>query len=166
MGNNGCHQKKTEWLMIVYTFRQLECYTKEVWHIQNKWGNSKNKIKNIWNCTPLKILQWSPKAKRAECSLAHLQFSHSVVSDSLQTHGQQHARPPCPSLTLRVYSNSRPLSRWCHPTISSVVPFSSRFQSFPASRYFSMSQFCPWGGQSIGGAWASVLQWIFRTDVL
>ena len=137
--------------MIVYTFRQLECCTKEVWHIQNKWGNSKNKTKNIWNCTPLKILQWSPKAKRAECSLAHLQFSHSVVSDSLHTHGQQHAKPPCPSLTPRVYPNACPLSHWCHPTISSsVVPFSSHLQAFPASGSFPMSQFFTSGGQRIG----------------
>ena len=62
-----------------------------------------------------------------------VQFSHSVVSDSLQPHGPRHVRPPCPSPTPRVYSNSCPLSQWCHPTISSsVVPFSSHPQSFPA----------------------------------
>ena len=67
-----------------------------------------------------------------------VQFSRSVVSDSLQIHGLQHARPPCPSPTPRVYSNSCPSSRWCHPTISSsAVPFSSCLQSFPASRVFS-----------------------------
>ena len=69
------------------------------------------------------------------------QFS-SVMSDSLQTHGLQHARPPCPPPTPGVYSNSCPLSRWCHATISSsVIPFSSRLQSFPASGSFQMSQF-------------------------
>ena len=80
-------------------------------------------------------------------SLRSVQFSHSVVSDSLRTHGLQHARPPCASPTPRVYSNSCPLSQWCHPTISSsVVPFSSHLQSFPASGSFQMGQFFPSGG--------------------
>ena len=89
---------------------------------------------------------------------ATVQFTRSVVSDSLQPHGLQHARPPCPSPTSRVYSNSCPLSQWCHPTISSsVVPF-SHLQSFPASWSFQMSQFFTSGGQSIGvSASASVL---------
>ena len=70
-----------------------------------------------------------------------VQFSRSVMSDSLQPHEPQHARPPCPSPTPGVYPNSCPLSRWCHPTISSsVVPFSSCLQSFPASGSFQMSQ--------------------------
>jgi len=69
-------------------------------------------------------------------------FSHSVGSDSLRPHGLQHARPPCPSPTPRVYSNSCPLSWWCHPTISSsAVPFSSCLQHFPASGSFPVSQF-------------------------
>ena len=87
------------------------------------------------------------------------QFSHSVVSDSLRPHELQHARPPCPSPTPGVYSNSRPSSRWCHPAISSsVVPFSSWPQSLPASESFPMSQLFPWGGQSTGvSALASVL---------
>ena len=84
--------------------------------------------------------------------------SCSVVCDSLRSHGVQHARPPCSSPSPRVYSNSCPLSRWCHPTISSsVVPFSSRPQSFPASGSFPMTQFFASGGQSIGvSALASV----------
>ena len=88
-----------------------------------------------------------------------VQFSHSVVSDSLQPRGLQHARPPCPSPTPRVYSNLCPLSRWCHPTILfSVIPFSSHLQSFPTLGYFLMSQFFASGGQSIGvSASASVL---------
>ena len=88
-----------------------------------------------------------------------VQFSHSVVSDSLWPHGLQHARPPCPSPTLRAYSNSCLPSQWCHPTISSsVVPFSSHLQSFPVSRSFQMSQFFTLGGQNIGvPASASVL---------
>ena len=73
------------------------------------------------------------------------------MSDSLWTHGLQHARPPCPSPTPRVYSNPCPLSQWCHPTISSsVVPFSSCHQSFPALEFFPMSQLFASGGQSIG----------------
>ena len=80
-----------------------------------------------------------------------VQFSRSVVSRSLRACGLQHARPPCPSPTPGVYSNSCPLSQWCHPTISSaVIPFSSCLQSFPASGSFQMSQFFPSGGQSIG----------------
>ena len=88
-----------------------------------------------------------------------VQFSHSVMSNSSQPHGPQHARPLCPSPTLRVYSNSSPLSQWCHPTISSsVIPFSSCPQSLPASESFPMSQLFAWGGQSIGVlALASVL---------
>ena len=88
-----------------------------------------------------------------------VQFSHSVVSDSLQPHGVQQARLPCPSPTLGAYSNSCPSSWWCHPTISSsVIPFSSRLQSFPASGSFPVSQFVTSGGQSVGAsASASVL---------
>ena len=97
-----------------------------------------------------------------------LLFSHSVMSDSLWPHGLQHARLPCPSLSPRIGSNSCPLSQWCHPTISSsVVPFSSCLQSFPASGSFPMSQFFESSGQSIGvSASASVPQWIFRVDLL
>ena len=88
-----------------------------------------------------------------------VQFSHSVVSDSLQPRGLQHARPPCPSPTFRVHPNSCPLSRCCHPTIlSSVILFSSLLQSFPESGSFQMSRFFASGGQSVGlSASASVL---------
>ena len=79
-----------------------------------------------------------------------LQFSRSVVSDSLWPHGLQHARPPCPSPTSRVHPNPCPSSQWCNPTISSsVIPFSSCPQSFPASGSFQMSQLFTSGGQSI-----------------
>ena len=78
-----------------------------------------------------------------------VQFSRSVVSDSLRPHESQHARPPCPSPTPRVHSNSRPSSQWCQPAIlSSVIPFSSCPQSLPASGSFPMSQLFTWGGQS------------------
>ena len=84
-------------------------------------------------------------------SVLFSQFSCSVMSYSLQPHGLQHARLPCPSLSPWVCSNSCPLSLWCHPTISSsVIPFSSRLQSFPASGSFPKSQFFSSGGQSIG----------------
>ena len=80
-----------------------------------------------------------------------VQFSHSVVSDSLRPHEPQHARPPCPSPTPGVHPNPCPLSWWCHPTISSsVVSFSSCPQSFPASGSFPMSQLFTSGGRSIG----------------
>ena len=79
-----------------------------------------------------------------------VQFICSVVSDSLWLHGLQHARPPCPSPTPGVYSNSCPLSLWCHPTIlSSVVPFCSSLQFFPTSGSFPMRQFFASGGRSI-----------------
>ena len=88
-----------------------------------------------------------------------VQFSCSVMSDSLQPHESQHARPPCPSPTPGGHSNSCALSQWCHPAISSsVVPFSSYPQSLPSSGSFPMSQLFAWGGQSIGvSASASVL---------
>ena len=84
--------------------------------------------------------------------LSSVQFSRSIVSkDSFWPHGLQHTRLPCPSPTPRVYPNSCPLSRWYHLTISSsVVPFSSCLQSFPASGSFPMSQIFAWAGQSIG----------------
>ena len=80
-----------------------------------------------------------------------VQFSRSVVSDSLWPHEPQHARPPCPSPSPGVHSNSCPSSQWCHPAISSsVVPLSSRPQSLPASESFPRSQLFTWGGQSTG----------------
>ena len=87
------------------------------------------------------------------------QFSHSAVSNSLRSHGLQYGRLPCPSSNPRAYSDSCPLSRWCHPTIlSSIAPLSSCLQSFPASGSFQMSQFFTSGGQSIGvSVLASVL---------
>ena len=97
---------------------------------------------SIWICP-----MFGPSSDRSGTSV---QLSRSVVSDSLRPHGLQHSRPLCPSPTPRVYSNSCPLSQWCHPTISSsVVPFSSRLQSFPASGSFPMSQLFASGGQSI-----------------
>ena len=97
------------------------------------------------------LLQYhSSKASVLQC-FSSVQFSCSVMSDSLWPHESQHSRPPCLSPTAGVYPNSCPSSRWCHPTISSsVVPFSSCPQSLPASESFPMSQLFTWGDQSIG----------------
>ena len=82
-----------------------------------------------------------------------VQFSRSVVPDPLWPHESQHARPPCPSPSPRVHSDSRPSSPWCHPAISSnVIPFSSCPQSLPASESFPMSQLFAWGGDSTGAS--------------
>ena len=90
---------------------------------------------------------WWPWSKQ----ISSVQFSRSVVSDSLRPHESQHTRPPCPSPTPGAHSDSRPSSQWCHPAISSsVVPFSSCPQSLPASESFPVSQLFPWGGQSTG----------------
>ena len=87
-----------------------------------------------------------------------LQFSHSIMSDSLQPHGLQHAKPLCPSPTPRACSNSCPLNQWCHQTISSsVLTFSSGLQSFPASGSFPMSRFFSSGSQSIGASAATLV---------
>ena len=100
---------------------------------------------------------WKKECKWEKHCKGH--FSRSVMSNSLHPRGLQHARPPCPSLSPRVHSNSCPLSQWCHPTISSsVIPFSPHLQSFLASGSFQMSQFFASGGQNIGvSASASVL---------
>ena len=86
----------------------------------------------------------------SSCGFSSVQFIHSVVPDSLRPHGLQHTRPPCPSPPPGASSSSCPLCRWCHPTISSSVPFSSCLQSFPASGSFPVSQLFASGGQSIG----------------
>ena len=103
------------------------------------------------------ISAWNSTWHRVQFS--SVQFSCSVVSNSLRPHELQHARLPCPSPTLEIHSDSRPSSQWCHPAISSsVVPFSSCPQSLPASESFPMSQLFAWGGQNTGvSASASVL---------
>ena len=110
------------------------------------------------SCTFARINLFFPSSDNIS-SVQSVEFSHSVLSESLRSHGLQHVRPPCPSPTPGVHPNSCPLSPWCHPTISSsVIPFSSCPQSFPASGSFQMSQLFTSGGQSIGGsASASVL---------
>ena len=107
----------------------------------------------------LKMSSWSTVGPRLDIwwlqrwvkSWSSVQFSHLVLSDSLQPHEPQHTRSPCPPPTPRAYLNSCPLSRWCHLTISSsVIPFSSFLQSFPASGSFQMSQLFASGVQNIG----------------
>ena len=101
------------------------------------------------------LLHWQadfwPLSHQGSNYHSSVKFGCSVVSNSLRPHGLQHAKPPCPSPTPRVYSDLCSLSWWCHPIISSsIVPFSSHLQSFPASGSFQMSQFFTSGGQSIG----------------
>ena len=125
---------------LIYTDMSL-FFVGNIWQSHKSYPGSASK-----NCGTKEILGegiWS--------LVASVQFSHSVVSDSLWPHELQHARPPCPSPTPGVHSNSRPSSRWYHPAISSsVVPFSSCLQSFPASGSFPMNKFFTSGGQSIG----------------
>ena len=124
-----------EWVLVLSKYKVFL----ELIHFSNSLTTShlKGLLKYLW----LKVaLQFSS-----------VQFSRSVVSDSLWPHESQHARPPCPSPTPGVHSDSHPSNQWCHPAISSsVVPCSSCLQSFPASESFPMSQLYAWGGQSTG----------------
>ena len=135
-------------------------------YIKNSYNSTTKRLKLLkigqmtWVDISPKIYKW-PKVHEKMLNITNnpVQLSRSVVSDSLQPHESQHARPPCPSQTPGVYSNSCPSSRWCHPVISSsVIPFSSWPQSLPAPGSFPMSQLFAWGDQSTGvSALASVL---------
>ena len=108
-------------------------------------------IASLQNCQVIHLADGRKPTSSLCIGLSPIQVSRSVVSDSLRPHELQHARLPCPSPTTGACSNTRPLSRWCHPTISSsVVSFSSCLQSFPVSVSFPTSQFFALGGQSIG----------------
>ena len=124
-----------------------------------RWNMNEKREQTRRNVEKEKLYPRSDSFRGFEWHAHSLQFSCSVVSDSLWPHELQHARPPCPSPTPVVYPNSCPLSWWCHPNISSsVVPFSPCPQSFPASGYFPMSQSFTLGGQRTGvSASASVL---------
>ena len=143
-------------LKSVYFYLEDNCFTMPCWFLAYI---SMNQVW-IYPCAlPLEPPYHLPPHPTPPGFHFSVQFSHWVVSDSLRPHGLQHTRFPCPSPNPRVYSNSCPLSWWCHPTIlPSVTPFSSCLQSFPASGSFPMSRFFTSGGQSIGvSASASVL---------
>ena len=151
MGENS--SKWNNWQRINFQiYKQLiQVNTRKTNYPIKKWAKDLNRhlSKDIWmankymkKCSTSLIIQ-----------VNSVQFSRSVVSDSLWPHELQHTRPPCPSLTPRVHSNSCPCSQWCHPAISSsVVPFSSCPQSLPESESFPMSQLFAWDGQSTGAS--------------
>ena len=117
------------------------------------WASEQNKNMYMYTILDMKWKYFPFVFNRIQIS--SVQFSHSVLSESLRPHESQHTRPLCPSQIPKVYPNSCPSSWWCHPAISSsVVPFSSCPQSLSASGSFPMSQLFTWGGQSIG-VWAS-----------
>ena len=134
----------------------LHSYVREEEILEKIWLNDKEIVGT--KCARFYGIERLQHAQRIDC-IDSVQFSHSVVSNSLWPHGLQHSRLACPSPTPGACSNSCPLTWWCHPPISSsVVPFSSCLQSFPASESFPMSQCFASGGQSIGvSASASVL---------
>ena len=114
------------------------------WYVKSQKWLSSSVLLESWLLFFILIL-------RLHIFLSSVQFSRSVMSDSLWPHESQHARPPCPSQTPGVHSDSHPSSQWCHSAISSsVIPFSSGQQSLPASESFPMSQLFAWGGQSTG----------------
>ena len=124
------------------------------WVLYYKVSSTHLKPQSITYWLDLKMsrLQWWLLCRNLQTAIiSSAQFSCSAVSNSLWPHESQHARPPCPSPTPGVHSDSRPSSWWCHPAISSsVVPFSSCPQSLPASESFPVSQLFTWGGQSTG----------------
>ena len=129
------HSKTKKQNKLVWNLQRCQCYDRQEKH--------PNQIYEV-------IRHTSTQYTHTQC-IGSDQISRSVMSDSLRPHESQHARPPCPSPTPGVHSDSRPSSWWCHPVISSsVIPFSSCPQSLPASESFPMSQLFAWGGQSTG----------------
>ena len=152
VGSMGYGKTDTTWCGIYVESKKVKLI-KAGWMVASrglgwkKWENVGKMVQSI------SYAEWvnSGESNVLILVFSSVQSSHWVVSDSLQPHGLQHAGPSCSSPALRAYSNSCPLSRWCHPPVSSsVVPFSFRLQSFPASESFQMSQFFASGGQSIG----------------
>ena len=145
--------------MKVSLARDGQPLTKLLTHLIGIWSWQLKAYVSLFFLWPSnKIYVWKP----CLWQLISVQFSRSVVSDSLRPHESQHARPSCPSPNPGVHSDSCPSSRWCHPAISSsVAPFSSCPQSLPASGSFPMSQLFAWGGQStVVSALASFLRYI------
>ena len=129
------------------------------WHHKLNWHEFEQALGvgdgqgSLASCSPRGCKESDMTGQQHIVVWSSVQFSHSVVSDSLRPHGLQHTKPPRPSPTPGACSNSYPSSQWCHPTISSyVIPFSSCLQSFPESGSFPMSQFFTSGGQSIGAS--------------
>ena len=129
--------------------------------LENPHGQRRLAVYNTWGQKELDVIEWLSIAQHrarhpglwSQVGFREhsVQFSHSVMSDSLRPHELQHARPPCPSPTPGVHSDSCPSSQRCHPaTSSSVIPFSSCPQSLPASESFPVSQLFAWGGESTG----------------
>ena len=144
------------------------------WEFRGRESQECRKAKSqkiIKSCLPITVIGVSQEIvvlKEPWVILSLLLFGHWVMFESLWPHGLQHARPSRPSPTPRVCSDSPPLSRWCHPTISSsVFPFYSCLLSFPASGSFQVSQFFALGGQILEFQLQhQSFQWIFRTDFL
>ena len=140
-------------LFLFYSLLTSEFYSGLIFAFLNT-ANSKSTLDKVLGFTSfakshklIKYIKWLKCYCKKHCSV---QFSHSVVSHSLQPHESQHTRPRCPSPAPRIHPNPYASSQWCHPTLScSLIPFSC-FQSFPASGSFPMSQLFTWGGQSIG----------------
>jgi len=166
---------EVKWALESITTNKARRWWNSSWAISNakRWWcesaelNMPANLKNSEVATELEKLFWT-LIFYPFSAISSVQFSRSVMSDSLQSHGLQHARPPCPSQTPGVDSDSSPSSQWCRLAISSSgVPFSSCPQSLPASRAFPMSQFFTSGGQSIGvSSSASVLQMNIQDDFL
>ena len=141
-----------EWKLhkLIVGIKMVQPLWKTVWHVPKQLSIESSYDPSIF--TPrYHIFKRNKNMSKNLYMNISVQFSHSVVSNSLRPHESQHARPPCPSPIPGVHSESCPSSQWCHPVISSsVVPFSSCPQSLPASESFPMSQLFAWGGQSTG----------------
>ena len=121
-----------------------------MWLAQRQFGPFFKNAPLCLLCSKLHLLLWLYQT-RTRFQFSSVHFSRSVMSNSLRPHEWQHSRPPCPSMTPRAHSDSRPLSQWCNPAISSsVIPFSFCPQSLPASESSPMNQLFPWGDQSTG----------------
>ena len=143
--------------------KMLFSVQKYIWNFRKQF-----KVYFTWNICPMyndnEVSLVKPSSNRVHhikgIQTTFVQFSSSILSNSLWPHGLQHARHPCPWPIPGVYSNSSPFSQWCHPTISSsVIPFSSLLQSFPASGAFQMSQFFTSSGQSIRVSVSTPVLW-------
>ena len=151
-------------MWVIRVFSKCDCWTSNISISWELWRNANSQVPPYQTYQILQVLAPVMNSKNiledfntysilrtSTLNWFSVQYSRSIVSDSLWPHESQHVRPPCPSPTPGVHSNSCPSSRWCHPAISSsVVPFSSRPQSLPASGSFPMSQHFASGGQSIG----------------